>query len=219
MIDDKPSRTAQFVAATRALGIAPARRRAAHGRSLRRARGARRRRAAGGAVAAAAVAAAALARRGGADAADDRVHAGAHAAHRRRACAPSAASAARRWCSSAPASTRARRACADVLDGARVFEVDHPATQALKRARFGDLRRHLRAVGLRARRHGHARRAAGVARPRCDAPDADDLGGRDDVPHRAGDRRLRRGGARLVGAGLAALLQLRRAARRSSGPS
>jgi methyltransferase (TIGR00027 family) len=26
-----------------------------------------------------------------------------------------------------------------VLDGARVFEVDHPATQALKRARFGDL--------------------------------------------------------------------------------
>ncbi len=28
---------------------------------------------------------------------------------------------------------------ADVLDGARVFEVDHPATQALKRARFGDL--------------------------------------------------------------------------------
>jgi len=29
---------------------------------------------------------------------------------------------------------------ADVLDGARVFEVDHPATQALKRARFGDLR-------------------------------------------------------------------------------
>jgi methyltransferase (TIGR00027 family) len=29
---------------------------------------------------------------------------------------------------------------ADVLDGARVFEVDHPATQALKRERFGDLR-------------------------------------------------------------------------------
>ena len=28
---------------------------------------------------------------------------------------------------------------ADILDGARVFEVDHPATQALKRARFGDL--------------------------------------------------------------------------------
>jgi methyltransferase (TIGR00027 family) len=29
---------------------------------------------------------------------------------------------------------------ADVLDGVRVYEVDHPATQALKRARFGDLR-------------------------------------------------------------------------------
>ena len=29
---------------------------------------------------------------------------------------------------------------ADALDGARVFEIDHPATQALKRARFGDLR-------------------------------------------------------------------------------
>jgi methyltransferase (TIGR00027 family) len=29
---------------------------------------------------------------------------------------------------------------ADLLEGARVFEVDHPATQALKRARFGDLR-------------------------------------------------------------------------------
>ena len=29
---------------------------------------------------------------------------------------------------------------ADVLDGARVFEVDHPATQGLKRTLFGDLR-------------------------------------------------------------------------------
>ena len=28
---------------------------------------------------------------------------------------------------------------AETLDGARVFEVDHPATQALKRSRFGDL--------------------------------------------------------------------------------
>ena len=47
----------------------------------------------------------------------------------------------------------------DLLGDARVFEVDHPATQALKRQRFGDLRVDLRAVELRSGRHGRPRRA------------------------------------------------------------
>ena len=94
------------------------------------------------------------------------------------------------------------------LADARVFEVDHPATQGHKRACSTQLRRRvagaLRDVGLRDAADGRPARRARRRRARPERAGLHDLGRRHDVSDRGRDRRVAARDPRVERAGLAA---------------